>query len=150
MEDKNTNMYYCYDNFSSYSSVLDMELIKYRDKPDTAIIKLTNLSGMLSYRLFDDSVNGRMEWRYRNTVDAPVSTDGTPLIKPDGLNVGIRASRGTNQNYELSGRNYQDGRGNLTDPQQDFKNNQARVPLKYYPLQTGSTPIKLSSLLKLK
>ena len=131
MEDKNTSIFYCYDNFYSYASVIDMEMIKYRDKPDTAVIRITNLSGMLSYRLFDNSVQGKREWELSNDVKVPTSLDGSPTVNPGGMPGAVMAGR-------MGNHNYQEGQGSLNSPGETFVTNQPKVPLRYYPLQTGS------------
>ena len=62
LEEDNSGPFYCFDNFYSYASVMDIEVIKYRDKPDTAIIQITNLAHTLQHRLYDeDTASGKME-----------------------------------------------------------------------------------------
>jgi hypothetical protein len=61
LEEDNLGPFYAFDNFYSYASVMDIEIIKYRDKPDAAIIQITNLAHTLQHRLFDDTVAGKLE-----------------------------------------------------------------------------------------
>ena len=126
MEDDNQGLFYAFDNFYSYSSVLKWEIIRYHDKPDMALITLTNYSHQLSNKLFDGTKLGKREkkWQYGREMFGASST-GEPIAGPDGAIVS--ASKGVSGSY-LDDRNAGEGFG------PDFQ----RVPLQYVPLQTGT------------
>lgn len=118
IEDAAGKLIYAYDEFYSYSSVQSIEVIKYRNKPDMAMVKLSNLAGILSHRLYDNSVDAKREWSMDLEAQAQVTAVGSngTITGPDGVTT-------KNNTASISGTTYTDG-----------------VPgtLKYYPLQTGS------------
>lgn len=118
-EEDNNTIFYAFDNFYSYSSVSDIEVIRYQDKPDAAKIVLTNLSGLLSHRLFDNSADGKRSYEYEAGPAQPLSDDGSPLNDPTGAAKGFAYK-------DPGGFNWMPGI------------NGQSVPNKYYALQTGS------------
>jgi len=132
MEENNQNVFYAFDNFFSYASVQDIEIIWKYNRPATMVLRMTNLAHLLNVKLFDDTTAGKREqWYQRNQIPMV----GNPL--PGGETItgqtGFGASAGktmSNQPYmriidEREGRPGQEGTGK-------------RVPLKYFPLQTGT------------
>lgn len=139
LEEDNSGPFYCFDNFYSYASVMDIEIIKYRDKPDTAIIQITNLAHTLQHRLFDDTAAGKMEAQADKFNIDPNSgliklANGQTEAGTGGgaANSGIVAGR-----TGIGGQPYQktNPRANLTEGRNEKS---TRVPLKFYALQTGS------------
>jgi soluble lytic murein transglycosylase-like protein len=61
MEDEAPSLINCFDNFYSYASVEEMEIIRYQDKPDVAVIQITNIANLLMHHLYDDSIMGRYD-----------------------------------------------------------------------------------------
>lgn len=61
MEDEAPSLINCFDNFYSYASVEEMEVIRYQDKPDVAVIQITNIANLLMHHLYDDSIMGRYD-----------------------------------------------------------------------------------------
>lgn len=131
IEEDNTGPFFAFDNFYSYASVQDIEIIKYQDKPDTAIIQITNLAHLLQHRLFDDSAAGKLEKEAdkTQTPGAGFSSTGEALTGGNPVS-GLTASKtGAGVPYQLAPRkNMTEGRDELTK----------RVPLKYFALQTGA------------
>jgi hypothetical protein len=132
MEEDNLGIYYCHDDFYSYSSVTDIEIIRYRDMPDTAVIQLTNLAGLLSHKLFDSSTQGRRELELSNNIRQPKSSDDDATAGPAGGDV-VAAEN-------VNGENFQEGYGSVFDPAVQTPGHEPsnKVPLRYYALQTGS------------
>lgn len=130
LEEDNTGVFYAFDNFYSYATVTDIEIVRYADKPDAAIIQITNLSHLLQHRFFDDTAEGKQERKdNRFNVEAlgpnlsEPTTGGNPLS-------GIVASKTPDgQDYQVSPqKNMTSGPGDAT----------TRAPLKFFALQTGS------------
>lgn len=138
LEEDNTGPFYCFDNFYSYASVIDIEVIKYRDKPDTAIIQITNLAHTLQHRLYDDTAAGKMEsMADKFNVDPNsgliINSKGQTEVGTGGgsLGSGITAGRtGGGTPYIKTNPRY-----NMTEGRNEAS---TRVPLKFYALQTGS------------
>lgn len=129
MEDHSNRPFYAYDNFYSYATVLDMEIIRYRDKPDTAIIQISNLLHLLDQHLYDGTPQGRFEQRLRANVE-------TQLSGSDALTNGGGASSAVNVNTAAGGEIYTlDNRFPEINP--DGQGDQ-KFPLKYFALQTGT------------
>jgi hypothetical protein len=136
LEEDNTGPFFAFDNFYSYSSVMDIEVIKYQDKPDTAVIQITNLAHMLQHRLYDDTASGKME---KLADKFNVDPNSGLVTLPDGS---IEAGTGGNPNAGITASKTASGapyqiypRKNMTEGRNEAW---ARVPLKYYALQTGS------------
>lgn len=127
LEDKSGQITYAYDDFYSYSSVQSIEVIKYQDKPDAAMISVSNVAGLLSHRLYDNSADGFREWQKDNTAQAStnVIASSTPG-ETGGTVAGPAGSVDKDLTSYRNGLYYQDG------------NTVTAAPLKYYPLQTGS------------
>src|SRR3954469_13808929 len=79
IEDDNLHTYYMFDDFYSYASVLNIEVIRYQDKPDTAVIQLSNLANLLTHKLFDSSVEGQFEYQHSKSIEQVFSSDGSPV-----------------------------------------------------------------------
>lgn len=119
-EDANTlGTFQGFDNFYSYASVKEIEIIRYRDKPDTALIQLTNIAGTLSHRLYDNTASGIKESEADMSATAMLDDSGAALNDP-GTGTKSIAFR------SIDGQPWVEG-----------KNGKA-TPLKYYALQTGS------------
>jgi hypothetical protein len=112
IEDAAGTVMYAYDDFKSYASVQSIEVIKYRNKPDAALIKLSNLSGILSHKLYDNSVDGAREFKMDTAYSSSI------LDTPSGSGLATKSS-----GYRVNGQIYADG---------------MPANLKFYPLQTGS------------
>jgi hypothetical protein len=120
--------FYMLDNFYSYANVLDMEIIKYRDQPDTAVLTITNKSHLLSHRLFDNTVAGRQE-RKDNIQLVNLPNAGPGMASP-GYQGGAVINKTPNGFLEMK---------NLTDslPGSTADNVQRASP-NWFALQTGS------------
>lgn len=129
MEENSQNLFYAFDDFYSYSSVKDIEVIRYREKPDEAVIQITNLAGLLNHKLFDNSAEGKRESFLSNAFSVP--TAGSPNSDPiAGPNVPTKIP----VDHTLAGRNLETGAGDVSSP----SGTSTEVPLRYYSLQTGS------------
>lgn len=136
LEEDNSGPFFAFDNFYSYASVIDIEVIKYTDKPDTAIIQITNLSHALQHRLYDDTAAGKLEASDDKFNIEPNGSlvVGGPNVNPNEAGTGGGAAgTGIIAGKTAAGRPYQkknlaEGRGEVSK----------RVPLKYFALQTGS------------
>lgn len=127
LQDKNDKPYFAYDNFYSYATVKDIEIIRYRDRPDTAILQLTDLSHLLDNKVYDSTARGRLESGEQTPYFLKLPTNGEALTGPGESQAFINVS-GTATN--LSERFSEINSGGLTgDP---------IFPLKYFPLQPGS------------
>src|SRR5947209_12741995 len=71
--------------FYSYASVLNIEIIRYLDKPDTAVIQVSNLANLLMHKLFDSSVEGRFEFQNAKALDQVLSNDGGAIANLGGV-----------------------------------------------------------------
>jgi len=130
IEEDNSGPFFAFDNFYSYASVMDMEVIKYQDKPDTAIVQITNLARLLSHRIFDDTAAGKVEMRNDpytiestlNSSEATTSPENAPNTIQAGKDLGqIPYETGTSRN--------------LVEGANEVR---SRVPFKFFALQTGS------------
>lgn len=136
IEEDNSGPFFAFDNFYSYASVIDIEVIKYPDKPDTAIIQLTNLAHALQHRLYDDTAAGKLELEDDKTnvdIDGDVIVGG-PNVRPNETGAGggvqnsaLLASK-TAAGRPYLRKNFTEGRGETY----------GRIPLKFFALQTGS------------
>jgi hypothetical protein len=127
IEDANQKTYYMFDDFYSYASVLSLEVIGYQDKPDTAVIQITNIANLLTHKLYDTSVEGRYEFRNSPDFDQPHSTDGSAIANPGGA-----------QSRELIGKTSGGYTYQYNQMQPGFDASGKRVPLQYFALQTGT------------
>lgn len=120
MEDMSNKPFYAYDNFYSYATVLDMEIIRYRDRPDTAIIKISDLMHLLDQHLYDSTPQGVEE----QALQSPYQTqlpNSEALVGPGGAPAGGLTYDLSNQFSKISPQG-----GDHT------------FPLKYFPMQTGT------------
>jgi hypothetical protein len=132
MEENNQNLFYAFDNFYSYAAVQDIEIIWNYKRPATMILRMTNLAHLLNVKLFDDTTAGKREqWYQRFTTPAVASpTSGGGTITGQ---TGFSTTAGktiSNQPYMVVDMR----EGHPGDEGQPNK----RVPLKYFPLQTGT------------
>lgn len=128
MEDNSSRPFFAYDNFYSYATVVDMEIIRYRDKPDTAVIQVSNLMHLLDQHLYDDTVQGRQEQRLRANTEVAINSSET-LTSNGGVGaVKINEAPG-GAIFTL------DNRFNEINKQ---GNGDQKFPLKYFALQTGT------------
>jgi hypothetical protein len=125
MEDRNDQPFYSYDDFHSFATVIDMEIIRYRDKPDTAVIQISNLMHLLDQHLYDGTPQGVQEYHFNTVVEANLPS-GDALTTTNGLG----GSRANVDVYSLDNRSKQinpaDGNGSQT------------FPSAYFALQTGT------------
>lgn len=136
LEEDNTGPFFAFDNFYSYASVSDIEIIKYRDKPDQAVIQITNLAHMLQHRLYDDTALGKLE---KQADKFNVDPNSGLIINSDGTvaaGTGGNPSAGLTASKTAGGLPYQlFPRKNMTEGRNEAW---TRVPLKFFALQTGS------------
>lgn len=117
-----------FDDFYSYASVLNIEIIRYLDKPDTAVIQVSNLANLLMHKLFDSSVEGRFEFQNAKALDQVLSNDGGAIANLGGVPTRDQAGK------TLGGYTYQ-----YNKLWSGFDNSgDKRVPLQYFALQTGT------------
>lgn len=136
MEECNTGPFFAFDNFYSYASVLDIEIIKYRDKPDTAIIQISNLSHLLQHRLYDHTAAGKLE---KEADKFNVAPDGGLIAGPGGaLEPGVNG----NPTSGLDIIKVADGSLWQKVPRkymvEGIGETYSRIPSKFFALQTGS------------
>lgn len=127
MEDHSDRPFYAYDNFYSYASVLDMEIIRYRDKPDTAQIKISNLMHLLDQHLYDSTPQGRFEQLLRANTEVALPA-GESLVGGVG-GVTVNTAPG-GEVYTLDNR--------FTQISPTAAQGDQKFPLKYFALQTGT------------
>jgi hypothetical protein len=136
LEDANEGIYYAFDNFYSYASITDIEMERPYDKPATLRIQMTNLSNLLNPKLFDGSLAGAWD----HTLDKYASLEATSsdrgAVAGGGGSVGVTAEKkpfgAPNQiNQAVFGSD------NIEGPRGGDMNYR-RVPLQYFPLQTGT------------
>jgi hypothetical protein len=126
VEESNESTFYMFDNFGSYANVLDMEIIRYRDRPDTAVVTITNQSHLLTHRLFDNTVAGRQELADNiQLVNLPTSGN---TQAPPGAEAGALINKTPNAFLQQI---------NLTDslPKNDF---QDKASPNWFAVQTGA------------
>ena len=121
-EEDNLSKFYMFDDFYSYSSVLSVEVIRYQDKPDTAVIQLSNLTNLLSHKLYDKSIEGKFDFEKDPRPEIGESDDGSAIQAP------------------ISGRGVAEKtRGRFgRDLTAGFDKSGKQMPLQYFPLQTGT------------
>ena len=130
MEDANSGIYYAFDNFYSYSAVIDIEVQRPTNKPATLRMKLMNLTHLLSHKLYDASLAGKWE----ASLDSfAINTGGTAAAT--GSDVPTKGFVGRTgiggAPYQVMGKDNTEGYtgGDMAN---------RRIPLQYFPLQTGS------------
>ena len=130
MEDANSGIYYAFDNFYSYSAVIDIEVQRPTNKPATLRMKLMNLTHLLSHKLYDASLAGKWEASLDRFA---INTGGTAAAT--GSDVPTKGFVGRNgiggAPYQIMGKDNTEGYAGG-----DMSNR--RIPLQYFPLQTGS------------
>lgn len=128
MEDNSDRPFYAYDNFHSYATVLDMEIIRYRDRPDEAEIQISNLMHLLDQHLYDGTPQGRFEQRLRSTTEVNISGSDA-LTSNGGIGSADVNTTAGGEIYSLDNRFTQI---NATG------NGDQKFPLRYFALQTGT------------
>ena len=131
LEEDNSDIWYAYDDFYSYSAVISMEVIRYTDKPDTAVIVIGNATNLLTHKLYDNSTIGKHEQRMAAPWqrETPFSSDGSPVVTPGGATTYDAPTRlPGNVTTNIGGTNLVPG----------FGAQNLRSPYQYYALQTGS------------
>lgn len=124
MEDEAPGLINCFDNFYSYASVEEMEIIRYQDKPDVAVIQITNIANLLMHHLYDDSIMGRYDLSLHPYEQMMSST--SPVM-------GQEAAVLMGKNFAGQVYTYADlSDGGMTS------SSKARVPLQYVSLMPGS------------
>jgi hypothetical protein len=123
-EEDNTGAFYMFDDFYTYASVLSFEIIRYQDRPDTAVFQLMNLSNLLSHKLYDQSVEGKFEFDNSYLKQVRSASNGEALAGFGGGKISATESvTGFQQPVDLTA---------------GFDNSRKKVNLQYYALQTGS------------
>lgn len=61
IEEDNDGPYYCFDDFYSYNSILNVEVSRHKDKPDIARIQLTNFSSLLNHKFYNNTTEAAIE-----------------------------------------------------------------------------------------
>lgn len=132
LEDENQGIFYAFDDFYSWASVMDIEVIRYRDKPAVARIVISNQNHLLDHKLFDATLAGKREsqlfkWGLYtgNNSEAVAGGEDAQLY-----GVGGKLGPGGTP-FQYLGPDTTEGYpgGDLTN---------RRVPLQYFPLQTGT------------
>ena len=129
MEDASLGIYHSFDNFNSYASVTDIEIIKPKDKPWTMVLQLTNLAHLLNHKLYPDTAEGRLEREY-------TKWDRTSSTGPNGETVG-----GPTAGSSVGGQNRLSGKAPYAEyggSDGSASGSTTQAPLKYFPLQTGT------------
>ena len=125
MEEDSTGIYYCFDDFYSYASVLHIETEDDVNRGATAQLTLTNLTGMFSHKLLDSSTLGKLEQHYNKFLPKQaMSSDGSATVGQAGVETTVLAQE------QLGGENRQEGIDTNGRPKE--------VPLRYFALQTGT------------
>ena len=125
MEEDSTGIYYCFDDFYSYASVLHIETEDDVNRGATAQLTLTNLTGMFSHKLLDGSTLGKLEQHYNKFMPKQaMSSDGNMTVGQAGVDTMVIAQE------DLGGVNRQEGIDTNGRPKE--------VPLRYFALQTGT------------
>lgn len=131
LEEDNTGSFYAFDDFYSYSSVLEIEILEYRDKPHLARIVLTNLSQMLTHKLFDNTVMGKHEAQLEAKFSPriPITDSKGHILAGPGVVDNVVKDPLTGRVYmNVPGRNMVEGYGQTYN----------EIPLAYFPLQVGT------------
>lgn len=128
-EEDNLGPFWAFDDFYSYVSVVDIDIIRYQDRPDTVVLQLTNLAHLFSHKLFDNSVMGKFESSLTKHRTVPTSSTGDPVASPYG---NVPAKVEASEDY--AGRNTQSSR----DLTSGVEGKRHSIPLQYFPLQSGT------------
>ena len=137
MEDNAQKPFYAYDNFYSYATVLDMEIIRYRDRPDTAVIQVSNLLHMLDQHMFDGTPQGRQEARLHAPVTTNIPAD-QQLVIPAGGVASMDINQPTADAWTLDNRFPQIAAHRPVDTTTSNRQVDNKFPLRYFALQTGT------------
>jgi len=125
MEDEASGIVNCHDNFYSYASVTDIEVIRFQDKPDMAVVQITNIANLLQHHLYDSTLMGR----YEASLDPnqALVPEGGPITGDNPL-AAVFAARSL---YGQLSQNYADG---FIPGQRAPK----PIPMQYIALQAGT------------
>ena len=124
-EEDNSGTFYMFDDFFSYASVLSAEIIRYQDKPDQAVIQLTNIANLLSHKIFDNSIEGKFEFDNSPKKGMTSASDGSAIAAPMAAKQFASETRG---GFNHIGRDMTSG----------YDKSGKKIPMQYYPLQAGS------------
>ena len=142
MEDSSEGIMQLFDNFYSYASVIDIEVMRYLDKPDLARFQITNIANILQHKLFDNSLQGKWEEDQYRKEFFSMAPDADGTVSGGNPSAGIVTGKtASGQDYQVSkpglgsqiqqllGFDLRDGT-NYGTPQ--------RIPLQYVALQPGT------------
>jgi hypothetical protein len=129
MEDHSDKPFYAYDSFYSYASVIDMEIIRYRDKPDTAVIQISDLMHLLDQKIYDTTPQGSFE-RELQTPWTKNLSGNQAITGASGYQGGVQIT--TTPGGFIADLSNQFSEINNHDPGHTL------FPLKFFPLQTGT------------
>jgi len=142
MEDSAEGIMQAFDNFYSYASVIDIEIMRYLDKPDLARLQITNIANILQHKLLDNSLQGKWEQeQYRREFFTTTPGAGGEVTGGNASASLVTGKTASNQDYQLNnpdmgtqvqqlmGFDMRDG-VNYGTP--------SRVPLQYVALQPGT------------
>jgi hypothetical protein len=128
----NEGVYYAFDNFFSYSSVMDIEIERPIDRPATLRLCMTNLAHLFNFKLFDNSTSGKWEASLYKWAIEPGGPDAVSLPS-DANAIGIAGREGIGgAPFALMGPDMMEGYAGGT------RGKNKRIPLQYFPLQTGT------------
>ena len=107
IEEDNDGPFYCFDDFYTYNSILNIEVGKYGDKPDYARIQLTNFSNILSHKFYNGTTLNKIEEQDHNHEETSVpyitDADGNVMmaVNPEADNQKMRGykNRRTGTNH---------------------------------------------------
>lgn len=93
VEEDNKGIFRRFDDFYNYNAIIDINLVKYKTRPTTCILTLSNLFGHLDAKTFSDNVSDE---ELRELVESSNTTGKRPVanIERDGKEI-TRALDGT-------------------------------------------------------
>lgn len=128
IEEDNSGTFFAFDDFYSYASVTDIEIIRKESSSDLAIVQITNLSNLLTHRLYDDTARGKHEAKLNNfdKFISGATNTGEAVTGPAASITGFGEFGGND--YQKIGKNLAEGISSGYD----------QVPLHYFALQPGT------------
>jgi len=115
-----------FDDFFAHNAVLDYEVIRYKDKPDMLVIRVSNDAGLLRHRLFDGSVSGVFEKKLARAKEFAPAKDSENNTEPVAVPAGVSTISKVDVTY--SGEKIS----------RDFRSSGNRFSLNLFPLQVGT------------
>jgi hypothetical protein len=133
MEEDNQDIFYGFDDFYTYNAVQSIEVQRFSDLPDQAIVVITNFSNLLSHRLHDATVTGKRDRKLVEKWDQPTLSinDNSQLSVPAGVQLSDVVRKNAGHGKETLNPLFND----LTP---NFPGQKTAAPYQYYALQTGS------------